>query len=521
MKNIYTLGLFLCITFFSFSQNELINYKALIKDGTGTIISSQALTIRFTIFSDAVQQYQETHTTNTDINGIAIVDIGGGSTSDNFGSIDWVSGLLSLRTEIDTGSGFVDIGTTPFKAVPYALNVFNNPGLSRISQSGFFGWRLETNPILDGNILADIGDKSVDLTIHDDGFWGISGAPGRYAFAANKDNYAGGEASAAFGIDTFITGVASFGAGNQLSVQGNSSAAFGFGLNVSSNYATALGVYNNDVPNALFMIGNGDIGQPSNALTVEADGASTINGKLSVNQNSNDFIFDDAIQGIINQPINSFSDARGLYGQNTIDDYYGIGVEGLGKWKGIEGNVFGSGGNLYYGIRGNSTGANTGTNYGVYGSAFGGGTNYAVYAAGDLAHTGVIVEASDRKLKTNIQSVSNAIESITQLNPKSYTIKQEYIEKMNMSALPQMGFIAQELQQVFPNLVTNNVHPGRTKKDQKIEYLGVNYIGLIPILTAGIKEQQEIIQQQQQTIQAQETVLQDLLRRVEALENRD
>ena len=81
--------------------------------------------------------------------------------------------------------------------------------------------------------------------------------------------------------------------------------------------------------------------------------------------------------------------------------------------------------------------------------------------------------------------------------------------------------ITEELQQVFPDLVSVNVHPGKTKNDPSIEYLGVNYIGLIPVLTAGIKEQQNIIEQQQQTIDAQQQLLQELLNRVEALENRD
>lgn len=549
MKKLSIFGLAFVLSFLAFSQNDVINYKALISDGSGSILSSEVVSIRFTIFADAAQVYQETHNTTTDANGIAIVNIGNGNSSDDFNAIDWTDQLMSLTTEIDTGSGFVSIGNTVFRSVPFALNVLNTQGLKVLRSGINSGWRLETDPFLDGATLASVGDKSVDMTIHDDSFWGVSGASGRFSFAANKDTWAEGDSSATFGNETNASGIASFAAGATVQVSGNTSAAFGndnvvsgssslaagssidvsgsrssaFGLNltVSSDDATVVGRHNVNFSNALFVVGNGSSGvDRSNALTVLGSGETTANGQFRVNS---EFIAPDAdaLQGLKTHSAGQQIDAKGVYGENTVDDYYGIGVEGVGGWRGVAGRSLGFGNNRYYGVFGDASGFNSGINYGVYGTASGGATNYAVYAEGDLAHTGVIVEASDRKLKTNIQSVSNAIESIILLNPKSYTIKQEYIDKMNMSTLPQIGFIAQELQQVFPNLVTNNVHPGRTKKDQKIEYLGVNYIGLIPILTAGIKEQQQIIQQQQQTIDAQEIMLQNLLSRVEALENRD
>ncbi|MDY2588347.1 tail fiber domain-containing protein [Winogradskyella aquimaris] len=378
MKKTYFLGLALLVTFLSFSQNNSINYKALVKDDQGNTLTNQNITIRFTIFVDASQVYQEIHNTDTDANGIAIVNIGAGTTSDIFSNIDWSGGTTSLRTEIDSGSGYVDIGTTDFKTVPYALYALNSSGFP-----------------------------------------------------------------------------------------------------------------------------SGDV---------------TINGKLTVNENSINFT-DHAVNGIKNH-IGSVDNA-GVYGENLVTDFYGYGVFGVAGYMGVRGQVTASGSGSYYGTYGGSFGSNTGTNYGIFGFASGGATNYAVYASGDLAYTGALINASDRKLKTNIETVNNALESIAQLNPTSYNIKQEYIKKMNMSSAPQIGFIAQELQEVFPNLVSTNIQPGKTKEDPIIEYLGVNYIGLIPILTAGIKEQQEIIEQQNETIEAQQLLLQDLLRRVEALENRD
>jgi hypothetical protein len=85
----------------------------------------------------------------------------------------------------------------------------------------------------------------------------------------------------------------------------------------------------------------------------------------------------------------------------------------------------------------------------------------------------------------------------------------------------QTGFIAQELQEVFPDLVNPIVHSVRSRrnadgsrdsnKTENIEFLGINSIALIPILTAGIQEQQLIIEDQNLRIKKLETSLENQL----------
>lgn len=53
-------------------------------------------------------------------------------------------------------------------------------------------------------------------------------------------------------------------------------------------------------------------------------------------------------------------------------------------------------------------------------------------------------------------------------------------EKLENSKKQNIGFIAQQLQEVFPDLV----------EEDSNNYLHVDYIGLIPILVESIKEQQ-------------------------------
>ena len=82
-------ALFFVLT--SFAQNG-INYKAVIKDNTGTVIINQPILVQFTILQGIteINVYQETHNPTTNSNGVIIINIGEGSpVSGNYGTIDW------------------------------------------------------------------------------------------------------------------------------------------------------------------------------------------------------------------------------------------------------------------------------------------------------------------------------------------------------------------------------------------------------------------------------------------------
>ena len=242
----------------------------------------------------------------------------------------------------------------------------------------------------------------------------------------------------------------------------------------------------------------------------------TINGKATVNESTSS-TSTHALSGIKTHTGNH--DAYGVYGENTVADFYGYGVYGKGGFIGVRGQVNATGTNSYYGVRGNVSGG-SGANYGVYGSSNSGATNYAVYAAGDLAYSGTLISTSDRKLKTNINRLNNGITTIMSLQPSTYSFKESYQKSMQVSNKPQFGFMAQELQIVLPELVSENKHPGANKDDQEISYLGINYIGLIPILTAGMQEQQEHIKTLEDKIESQNQSIESLISRIEAIENR-
>jgi hypothetical protein len=193
---------------------------------------------------------------------------------------------------------------------------------------------------------------------------------------------------------------------------------------------------------------------------------------------------------------------HGVYGESQSTDGLGNGIGGefVGGFIGVGGQApAGVYQSPAYGGYFQATGS-AGTRYGVYASATGGATNYGVYCSGSGAYTGTWTSASDAKFKKDVLDYSGALDNIMHLRPVTYLMKTEEFPYMNFANGRQFGFIAQEIETVLPALVEKGVHPGATKEDKVMEYKGVNYIGLIPVLVKAIQEQQAIIVKQQKQI---------------------
>lgn len=138
----------------------------------------------------------------------------------------------------------------------------------------------------------------------------------------------------------------------------------------------------------------------------------------------------------------------------------------------------------------------SGTNCGIFATADSAATNYAGYFLGDVNYTGTLTNASDAKLKYDVEGLTDATSILKSIVPKQYYYKQDgEAAALNLSDGLQFGFIAQDLEKVLPNLVKDQVQWAGHKKSGQIEYKAVNYVGLIPVLTQALKEQQEYIEQ--------------------------
>jgi hypothetical protein len=147
------------------------------------------------------------------------------------------------------------------------------------------------------------------------------------------------------------------------------------------------------------------------------------------------------------------------------------------------------------------TGGGTTRAYGIYGGldpASTAGFQYAGYFAGNTL-CGSTFFSSDEKLKQNIKPISNSLELITKLAPKSYEFKQddEFLG-FAFDKGKKYGLIAQELEKILPELVKTAYNPEIKNSDGRIiskafDFKAIDYVSLVPLLIGGIKEQQQQI----------------------------
>jgi hypothetical protein len=100
---------------------------------------------------------------------------------------------------------------------------------------------------------------------------------------------------------------------------------------------------------------------------------------------------------------------------------------------------------------------------------------YQLEVSGSIRTSAALYQSSDERLKTNINTVDNALTRI--LSSRGVTFDR------NNSKF-EVGVVAQEIQKTIPEVVTS---------DNK-DYLSVNYNGITGVLIEAIKEQQELIQ---------------------------
>ena len=105
--------------------------------------------------------------------------------------------------------------------------------------------------------------------------------------------------------------------------------------------------------------------------------------------------------------------------------------------------------------------------------------NRKFYVNGDAGGTTPWYNDSDTRLKTNVQTISNALEKVEKMRGVSFT----WIDTENHPKGQHIGFIAQELKEVLPEVV-----------DKKGEYYSVQESSITAVLVEAIKEQQKQIE---------------------------
>ena len=119
------------------------------------------------------------------------------------------------------------------------------------------------------------------------------------------------------------------------------------------------------------------------------------------------------------------------------------------------------------------------------------------------------ISASDRRLKQQIRKLDYGLEAVLQLSPVQYKYHTDHQEEGD-----RLGLIAQEVLDIIPEVVaTHDVDPDSTGQlvRTKNEYLGINYVSLVPVLIQSIQEQQTEIE----ALRAEKAELEERLARIE------
>lgn len=119
------------------------------------------------------------------------------------------------------------------------------------------------------------------------------------------------------------------------------------------------------------------------------------------------------------------------------------------------------------------------------------GVNVVAPAAGQISAAGEITAfASDQRLKTNIESINNALAKVNSLNGVTYNFNQLASNFDFDVRKRHVGLLAQEVDEVLPEAVRpapfDLDENGQSKSGEK--YLTVQYEKLVPLLVESIKE---------------------------------
>ena len=109
-------------------------------------------------------------------------------------------------------------------------------------------------------------------------------------------------------------------------------------------------------------------------------------------------------------------------------------------------------------------------------------------------------------MRKNINSIPNALEKLSKLNPVNYNWRQDEFSIAGFNDKKQWGFIAQEVEKVMPELVSDDING----------FKSLNYTGVIPLLTKAMQEQQTEMEKQQKEIDGLKAQLEMIMKMMQS-----
>jgi hypothetical protein len=322
-------------------------------------------------------------------------------------------------------------------------------------------------------------------------------AGGVASFAAGENTTASGKNAFASGYYTIANGVASFAAGENTTASGANSIALGNNTIAQSYGSLALGKNNSDLGTSaiwvetdpVLMVGNGSsIGSRNNIFTILK------NGKTAIGL------------GIPTEML----DVNGRVKIRSVGGSTGT----AGVWMANDaGNAFGTNG-AFFGLNNSVPGSEIAGVFigGTWKMTMAGTTGNTVFA-GNITASG-FVNSSDIRYKKNIHALENPIGNLLKINGVRYDWRVLEFPEKHFSEKNQIGFIAQELEKIYPEMVFT---------DEK-GFKSVDYARLTPVLVEAVKDlvlKNEALKNQHEKSVSRLNELEEKMGKLEALSTKN
>jgi hypothetical protein len=106
---------------------------------------------------------------------------------------------------------------------------------------------------------------------------------------------------------------------------------------------------------------------------------------------------------------------------------------------------------------------------------------YKLYVAGTAVSTGGFLNLSDKRLKKDFSDFKDPLATVLALHGVSFDWRRDEFPDRNFPTNRQIGFIAQEVETVLPEVVTKDLQG----------FYSLNYSEIVPVLVEAIKQQQK------------------------------
>jgi len=453
---------------------------------------------------------------------------------------------------LDVGSGKVRIRQLPSDAVSNSDEVVmvdmatgllehrpatDLPGTCEWTLPGGAGTNSNVATAYPGNPGCPQGDRAVGI-----GIWNPlykldvkhSAADANFS-GGLKVNYLGNSAGITYGINTVVQPLAGSSMGIVTGIRSSVTGVENIGTAISGEVtAQAIGGASTEIVGV-----TGLANCPTSGTLTKASGTRGAVATVAGGTMTNAW----GLHGLVNGA-GTIGSGYGLHAESNgangnIANSYGVnskGVNGTAFNYAYKGVAIGGDGTTNYGALVSATGPAGSINYGVYAIAPTNTTSWAGYfqghvrIQGNLHVTGTIT-TSDESLKTDVQEITDPMEIIRQLRPTTYQFLTDQNPYLNLPTGLQRGFIAQEVENVLPDVV-HDVHITPVLDIETNEVLaeervikGINYTSIIPVVVAAMQEQDtRIAEQDAQLADAQATndalndQLQQVMDRLDAME---